>query len=225
MTQLNVKTLGERNSLLTQFKRTLVLGAHTDDEFGCSGTIARLCEAGSDVFYATFSACEESVRSEFPKDVLKTEVLDAIETLGIPRERFWLFDIPVRNFPDHRQTILETMIKLRAQIQPDLVLLPCSADIHQDHSTISREGLRAFKHATVLGYELPMNTITSDQTCLIELQPEHVELKLAHARAYASQQHRPYFNPEFLRGLATVRGLQMNVQYAEAFEVMRLCIR
>lgn len=224
MTQLQVAEQAQSNSLLTQFKRTLVLGAHTDDEFGCSGTIARLCEVGSEVHYATFSSCAESVPEGFDSDVLKREVLDAIDALGISRGRFHLFDFPVRRFQEHRQEILETLVRLRAQIKPDLVLLPALADIHQDHSTIAREGVRAFKHATVLGYELPMNIISSDQTCLIELKPEHVDAKLAHALCYRSQEHRPYFRPEFLRGLAAVRGLQMNAQYAEAFEVVRLCI-
>lgn len=224
MTQLQIAEKAEGKSLLTMFKRTLVLGAHTDDEFACSGTITRLCELGNEVHYATFSSCGESVPAGFDRDVLKREVLDAVDALGIPRENFRLFDFPVRRFQENRQDILETMVKLRAEIKPDLVLLPALADIHQDHATIAREGVRAFKHATVLGYELPMNIIESDQTCLIELKPEHLEAKLAHARCYRSQEHRPYFRPEFLRGLASVRGLQMNVEYAEAFEVVRLCI-
>ena len=224
MTQLQVAERAESNGLLTQFKRTLVLGAHTDDEFACSGTIARLCGLGSEVHYATFSSCAESVPDGFDRDVLKREVLDAVDVLGIARERFRLFDFPVRRFQEHRQEILEALVKLRSEIKPDLVLLPALADIHQDHSTIAREGVRAFKNTTILGYELPMNIISSDQTCLIELKPEHVEAKLAHARCYRSQENRPYFRPEFLRGLAAVRGLQMNVQYAEAFEVVRLCI-
>ena len=36
-------------------RRALVLGAHTDDEFACAGTIARLVESGSEVHLATFS--------------------------------------------------------------------------------------------------------------------------------------------------------------------------
>jgi LmbE family N-acetylglucosaminyl deacetylase len=211
--------------MLAAFKRALVLGAHCDDEFGCAGTIIRLLEAGVDVYYAAFSACEESVPPEFDREVLRWEVKEAIAVLGIPEKNFTLFDFPVRHFPAHRQEILETLIRLRATVTPDLVLLPALSDIHQDHGVIAHEGVRAFKHVTILGYELPMNTISSTHTCFVELEGRHVEQKLAHAQCYRSQQARPYFRPEFLRGLAAVRGVQMSVEAAEAFEVIRLCLR
>ena len=53
------------------FDKVLVLAPHTDDaEFGCGGTIAKLVSEGSEVHIAAFSACEQSVRPEFPKDIL-----------------------------------------------------------------------------------------------------------------------------------------------------------
>jgi LmbE family N-acetylglucosaminyl deacetylase len=210
--------------MLNLGRRVLVLGAHTDDEFACSGTIVRLIEEGADVSCAIFSSCEESVPAGFDRDVLKQEARDAMAVLGIPSERFSLFDFPVRRFPEHRQAILEELIQLRARLAPELVLLPALSDLHQDHAVVAREGLRAFKHATVLGYEMPMNSVTFQHACFIQLEPRHLKRKLAHMRCYRSQQGRPYFRPEFIRSLATVRGLQMNVDAAEAFEVVRLCV-
>ena len=58
-------------------RRVLVLGAHTDDEFGCAGTIARMTEDGVEVHYACFSSCEESVPQGYDRDVLKREVAEA----------------------------------------------------------------------------------------------------------------------------------------------------
>ncbi|HET7636653.1 MAG TPA: PIG-L family deacetylase [Candidatus Limnocylindria bacterium] len=202
----------------------LVLGAHTDDEFGCVGTVRRLIESGEEVHLATFSSAEESVPEGFDRDVLKREVRAAIDVMGIPPERFRLFDYPVRHFPTRRQEILEDLIVLRREIQPRMVFLPSSSDIHQDHAVIATEGLRAFKHATVLGYELPMNNMSFENQCFVRLEPRHLEVKLAHAAAYRSQAHRLYLRPELLRSLATVRGLQMNEELAESFEVLRLSI-
>jgi LmbE family N-acetylglucosaminyl deacetylase len=210
--------------MLLGSSRTLVLGAHTDDEFGCAGLIARLVETGTEVHFACFSACEESVPEGFDSDVLKREVLDAIEVLGIPRERFHLYDFRVRHFPANRQAILEELVVLKRQIEPDLVLLPSSSDIHQDHAVVAAEGIRAFKHATILGYELPMNTISFQHACFVRLEPRHLEVKIRHAAAYVSQQHRPYMSAGFLAGLATVRGVQMNAPAAEAFEVVRMVV-
>ena len=202
--------------------RALVLGAHTDDEFGCAGTIARMVESGVDVHYACFSSCEESVPEGFDRDVLKREVRAAIRELGIPEERFTLFDYRVRHFPTFRQEILEDLVRLRARIAPDIVFMPAFSDMHQDHSVIAREGFRAFKHATLLGYELPMNTISFDHVCFVTLEERHIEVKLRHARAYRSQATRPYLADEFIRSLAVVRGLQTNTAAAEAFEAIRI---
>jgi len=202
--------------------RTLVLAAHTDDEFGCAGLISRLVEQGTDVHVATFSWCEESVPAGYPPDVLKHEAAAAMKVLGVKPEAFRLFDYRVRHFPSHRQEILEDIVALRREIDPDLVLVPSSSDIHQDHAVIAQEGARACKHATILGYELPMNTISFRHACFIPLEERHMAQKVAHAACYVSQQHRPYMNPDFLRGLGLVRGVQINRSAAEAFEVVRI---
>lgn len=202
--------------------RAIVLAAHPDDEFGCAGLIARLVEAGTEVHLACFSACEESVPEGYDQDVLRREVLDGLDVLGIPRDRFTMHDFRVRHFASDRQAILEELVILRKRLAPDLVLLPSSTDIHQDHAVISVEGLRAFKHSTILGYELPMNTISFEHACFVHLEPRHVEVKRRHARAYQSQQHRTYMRDAFITSLAVVRGVQANVAAAEAFEVVRM---
>jgi LmbE family N-acetylglucosaminyl deacetylase len=201
-----------------------VLGAHADDEFGMAGTIARMVEAGAEVHYACFSPCEESVPEGWDRDVLKREVREAIKVLGISEDRFTLYDFRVRHFPAHRQELLEELVKLRQRIDPAIVFVPAMSDMHQDHQVVAREGLRAFKHATILGYELPMNTISFQHACFVRLEERHVEIKMQHAAVYASQAFRPYLKPEFIRSLALVRGVQINQPAAEAFEVIRTVI-
>lgn len=203
------------------FPRALFLGAHTDDEFGCSGTLARLVDGGTEVHFAAFSPCEESVPAGFPRDVLHHESRAAAARLGIADARWRLYDYRVRNFPARRQDILEELVRLRREINPDLVLLPASSDIHQDHQVIAREGLRAFKFSTVLGYELPMNTITFQHACFVALSEEHLKRKIASLACYESQKFRTYTDESFIRGLARVRGVQAGAEFAEAFEVLR----
>jgi LmbE family N-acetylglucosaminyl deacetylase len=156
--------------------------------------------------------------------VLRREVLDAVRVLGVPEANFQMFDFRVRHFPAVRQDILEVLVAMRRTIEPDLVVLPSPTDIHQDHGTLATEGIRAFKHSTVLGYELPMNTITFVHACFVELEPRHLDVKVRHAAVYESQRSRPYMRAEFIRSLAVVRGLQMDVDAAEAFEVIRLMV-
>jgi len=41
---------------------------------------------------------------------------------------------------------------------------------------------------------------------------------------YGSQLGRPYMNDEFFFGLAKTRGIQVNADYAEAFELIRYVV-
>jgi len=206
------------------FKKVLFLGAHPDDEFGCSGTLIRFLEEGKTIFYAVFSFCEESVPNGLPKDILGIELDDALKTIGIKNKNCFKYNFKVRHFPEYRQEILEELIIIKNTINPDLVLLPTLSDIHQDHHTIAIEGLRAFKHSTIFGYELPMNTITFKHACFIKIEERHLKKKTKSLACYKSQSHRQYANEEFIRGLATIRGVQIGEEYAEAFEVLRLKI-
>lgn len=132
-------------------KTVLVLAPHTDDgEFGCGATIAKYTEEGHEVFYAAFSACEQSGLAEFPKDVLITEVKAATSVLGVKLSDLILFKYEVRKFNYFRQEIFENMVKLKEEIKSGLVVSPSLSNIHQDHSTIAMEGLRAFKFSSIL---------------------------------------------------------------------------
>ncbi|MEO7082851.1 MAG: hypothetical protein ABI442_01400 [Gemmatimonadaceae bacterium] len=52
-----------------------------------------------------------------------------------------------------------------------------------------------------------------------------MDRKIEALSAYASQGFRSYAAEGFIRGLASVRGVQCGTQYAEAFEVIRLVAR
>ena len=113
------------------------------------------------------------------------------------------------------------MVKLRKQIQPDLVIMPNSYDIHQDHKVIYDEGLRAFKHSSLLGYELPWNSLQFISNFHIKLGKEELDTKWKAISAYKSQEKRSYKSEEFFTGLARVRGMQVGSEFAEAFEAIR----
>jgi LmbE family N-acetylglucosaminyl deacetylase len=206
--------------------RALVLAPHTDDgELGCGGTLAWLEEQDVVVYYAAFSICEESVPEGFPVDILAAEVRDASRMLHIDPQHLTVLDYPVRRFPQNRQEILDDLIRMRRDIAPDLVLLPASDDIHQDHHVIAQEGLRAFKHQTILGYELPWNNLAFTASACVPLERRHIDKKIAALRQYESQWHRAYWDEEFITSLARVRGVQAGAEYAEAFQVFRLIVR
>jgi N-acetylglucosamine malate deacetylase 1 len=201
----------------------LLLSPHTDDgELGCGATIAKCISEGKRVIYVAFSACEQSVLPQFPKDILIDEVKKATSELGISEEDLILHRFEVRTFNYHRQEILDILIQLRETIKPDTVLIPSLNDIHQDHKTIAEEALRAFKFMNVFSYELPWNNLNF-QTCAFEVVDErHVQSKVKALKQYQSQSHRPYANEEFLRSQLRMRGVQVSRHYAEVFEAVRI---
>jgi LmbE family N-acetylglucosaminyl deacetylase len=102
--------------------------------------------------------------------------------------------------------------------------MPSENDIHQDHYTISQEGLRAFKFCTIFCYEMPWNNLTFNTSSFFVLEERHINKKINALEEYKSQAHRSYANADFIRSLARVRGEQISVKYAETFDIIRWII-
>ena len=205
----------------------LIVSPHTDDgEIGAGGTIARFVEEGKEIYYVAFSSCEISVPKQFPEDILKIECKKATEFLGIRNGNLILMDYEVRTFPLHRQEILDDMIALNKQIKPDLVLVPSSNDMHQDHRIVYKEALRAFKKtSSIWGYEHPWNNLTFTTDIFVRLGEKHIKKKIEAMKQYKSQDFRTYFDEKYIRALAYMRGTQVDYPFAETFELLRLLVR
>lgn len=209
--------------MLSKYKNVYVLAPHTDDgELGAGGTIARLVELGANIYYFAFSTAAESVPEGMPRDILKTEVINATTKLGIPKKNVVIYNYQVRKLNYSRQEILEDLMKHKKKLKPDLVLMPSLNDIHQDHATIAQEGLRAFKGSTILGYELIWNNLTFNTTSFVNLEEKHIQKKCDSLKEYTSQASRDYMSEDFIFSLAKTRGVQIGVKYAESFEVVRM---
>jgi LmbE family N-acetylglucosaminyl deacetylase len=212
--------------MLNNFKTIFVLAPHTDDgELGAGGTIAKLCELGAKVYYFAFSTAGKSVPEGLPKDILKTEVKCAVKELGIIEDNLFIYDYEVRKLNYSRQEILEDLIAKKKDIFPDLVLMPSLNDIHQDHTTIAQEGLRAFKNTTILGYELIWNNLNFNTASFVKLGEQHILKKVNALKKYKSQGSRDYMSHDFIFSLARARGVQIGEKYAESFEVIRWVIK
>jgi len=207
-------------------QKVLILAPHTDDgELGCGGSIAKFIDDGASVFYAAFSTASESLPEGLPPDTLERELRDACRILGIPEKNIIVFNYEVRKLNYVRQDILEHLVKLRDEIAPDIVFMPTQSDLHQDHTTVAVEGLRAFKTTTALAYELPWNNITFTSHAFIPLDEKYIAKKIEAVGAYKSQAHRDYTKPDAIKAIAMMRGLQIGVKYAECFEILRWIIR
>jgi LmbE family N-acetylglucosaminyl deacetylase len=199
----------------------LILAPHTDDgELGCGASIAKFIKEGKKVTYIAFSSCSQSLANHLPPDTLRNECINATKFLGIHDVRF--FDFQVRKLLVHRQEILEELIKINTEFNPDTVYVPAQHDIHQDHQVIYSEGFRAFKNSNVLGYELPWNNFKFFPNYFEKITEDELIKKQSALKYYISQEHRRYMDPDFQKSLAVVRGIQSNTSLAEAFEIYHI---
>lgn len=205
--------------------RVLLLSPHTDDvELGAGGTLAKLLELNHEVFWVVFSTAEESLPDGLPRDTLKREFLSVVEDLGIPSDHYRVFSFPVRRLHEHRQEVLEELVRIRKDFSPDLVIGPSLHDFHQDHQVVANEMVRAFKNSSsIISYELPWNHVSFDAQLFVKLEKHHLEKKVSLLKHYRSQLSlgRPYFSEEYILGWAKMRGVQVKSEFAEAFEVIR----
>lgn len=207
------------------YSKVLILAPHTDDgELGCGATIAKMRRQGTEVFYVAFSSCRDSLPDGASPDTLIKEMQRATQMLGIPESHTRVLDFQVRHFGAHRQEILDSMIALGREINPDAVFSPSLHDIHQDHVTIAEECMRAFKKLSVFQYEVPWNNFTFDNQVFSCVISQDVDAKIKSIACYESQSGRDYVKAEYIRSLLLTHGVQIGVNYAEVFEVPRLVL-
>lgn len=175
---------------------------------GCAGLVARLADEGAELDLLTFSAC-----SDLNGPDLVSEWVAATDLLGL---RAQMMALPNRSLHEHRRTILDVLDGRKGY---DLILTPATFDEHQDHSTVTEQAIRVYKHSTILGYELPLNTVRESR--LSAYVSVNLDVKLAHAALYRTQAHKPYMMPAYIEGLARMRGVQCGAEFAEAYEVIR----
>lgn len=208
--------------MVNKANRILILAPHTDDaEFGCGATIVKLIGDGDELFCFAFSAAEESVPAQLPRDINKKYMREALGHLGVSTGNIDVGSYPVRRFNEFRQQILDDMIQMAQDIMPDIVFIPSSFDTHQDHQVVNAEGFRAFKKNILIGYEIPWNNLTFRTEAFSIVTEEQVEMKIQALKCYISQLDRSYVTPEYIRSLARTRGVQIGEEFAEAFEIIR----
>ncbi len=208
------------------FNKVLALGAHTDDiELGCGATLARLRRSGAAIHAIALSRAELSLPLSMPRDTLEREFRSSMAVLGAAHAQVGGF--PVRHFPAHRQEILEELVITARSLKPDLVLTHATTDRHQDHEVVHAEAIRAFRGATILGFDIPWNQTLQNMNLHVEVAEEDVQLKERMLAEYRSQVTlgRGYIDRDFVHTAAKFRGYQSRLKLAEAFELIDMSWR
>lgn len=199
-------------------RRVLFIGAHPDDiEIGCGALIAHIV-GQTDILCVTLSDNQKN------PDLLNlvSEHYRSMEVLGVPADKIILGQFETRRFPQQRQEILEYMLRLRRDFQPDIVFVHTKADIHQDHGTVTDEALRAYRGTTVLGFDVIRSSYGFFPSFLVEVSESDANKKVEALAQYETYKSRYYFSPEVTRSTLVRFGAICERPYAEGFDIIRV---
>lgn len=199
-------------------KTVLFLGAHPDDiELGCGALIHQISPK-SNVHCVTLSDNQKNPDLRG----LITEQAAAMRRLGVPsaNTRYGAFE--TRIFHEARQAILEYFLRLRTELRPDLIFVHSNHDVHQDHTTMTDEALRAFRGITVLAFDVVRSSYGFFPHFFAEVSEADVQAKIDALKCYTTYRERYYFSPELTRAIIVRNGALAEKPFAEGFEILRV---
>jgi LmbE family N-acetylglucosaminyl deacetylase len=199
-------------------KRVLFLGAHPDDiELG-AGALIHNMRGQSEIVCATLS---DNQKNPALKDVVK-EHRASMSVLGVPENCDLVEAFETRKFPDKRQEVLEYLLKLRREFNPEIVFCHSQNDIHQDHNVVTQEALRAYRGLTVLGFDVVRSSYNFFPHFLVEVSAEDVEAKIEALAQYKTYHDKYYFDSTLLRATMIRHGTLAEREFAEGFDILRI---
>ncbi|HWR66559.1 MAG TPA: PIG-L deacetylase family protein [Bellilinea sp.] len=207
------------NEPMTFFgRRVLFIGAHPDDiEIGAGALIAHIADK-TELLCVTLSNNQKNPDLQHLVD----EHYSSMAVLGVPKEKIVLGEFETRRFPHQRQEILEYLLMLRRDFQPDIVFVHSKADIHQDHGTVTDEALRAFRGTTVLGFDVIRSSYGFFPSFLVEVSEADVKKKVEALAKYTTYQSRYYFEADVTRSTLVRFGAICERPFAEGFDILRV---
>jgi N-acetylglucosamine malate deacetylase 1 len=227
--------------------RVLVISPHADDEtFGCGGTMARAVALGAEVYVMVVSVADlQHYSAEFGQvtgDRRASEFQRAMDTLGVKGTDILFTDEQSHLRIDHmpRRDLVAKMERESPlaidNLKPDVLLFP-AVSYNQDHEAVYKAVYAACRPhlpcdkpfvRVVLSYDQPQlawNHTKFHPNLYVDIS-EFLDRKLAAYRCHASQ-IRPephHASVENVERLARLRGSEVSVAAAEAFECHRLLL-
>ena len=220
-------------------KKVLVVAPHADDEIlGCGGFISKYSKKNYKINVliltnANLGAPEIYSSNEIIK--IRNESKKANKIIGT--HKIFYENLPalnLNNFPHYKiSNMIEKYINI---IEPEIVFIPSSNDINDDHKIIfktSKVAMRTKKNNSIkkiYSYEVLSETEWNEDeksfnpNYFISLNKSDINRKVRAFSEYKSQ-IKSYPHPRSKDGiinLSKVRGSQVHMNYAEAFKVEKI---
>ncbi len=219
-------------------KNILIVVAHPDDEvLGCGGMIAKYSKSHN--IYSCILSGDVEARTKRPEiEVLKRNIEQTEEILGIKKTFLGTFPNIAFNNVDHLK-LVGFIEKIILEIQPEYIFTHHHNDLNNDHYHTSIACQAASRFYQRRDDIVPLNSLffmevlsstewaVSNTHSLfipntfIELSKEEFDKKMEALRAYTGiMRDRPHpRSVEVLESLAILRGSQAGVNLAESFQL------
>jgi len=212
--------------------KVLVIAPHPDDEvLGCGATIKKLSDKGHKVNLMVITKAYEP---DWSKEMLESrpkKVKESCRLLGISEVQFLNFDtakidlIPIKD-------LSKKIFEASKALAPEMVFIPFWGDAHQDHQTVSKAAIVAFRPVSskvkeILAYEVLSETEWGIEgfkpTIYSVVSRAELECKKQAMGAYFDELKKaPHPRSlEIIEALAKKRGSEVLSDYAEAFVSVR----
>jgi LmbE family N-acetylglucosaminyl deacetylase len=224
--------------------RVLIIAAHPDDDIlGCAGLLSKNRNTGKEfrvIFIAEGTSCRfssEVINSiEVKDEILKRNNfgIDALKFLGVNDYRF--FDLPCGRLDTipiiEINKIIESEI---TEFQPDTIFTHSEHDTNNDHRIVNRSTMMAtrpipgrlvdkiFSYEILSSSEWNFGSKFFEPNYFVELSEQNV-IEKAKALNFYKTEIKNYPYPRSEEGIKTIckqRGMQVGVNYAEAFKLLK----
>ena len=230
-------------------EKLLIIAPHADDEIlGCYGLIKKIKNLGGKVYVQilTMGGYKKIGSSFITKEKWHQEFLKASKHLKIDgndimfyEDNFhYLDEIPRRNLIDYLET--KSNVSL-FKIKPTIVALPTIFSTHQDHTQTYKAVISALRiqpqkkfNSTklIISYESPEYYFWSPYiefgkftpNFFLEMSDTDIKNKIKALSVYQSQLMKGKRDARKIKALATIRGSEAGVPFAEAFHVHRMIL-
>ena len=209
---------------MSKKQSVISFGAHPDDlEIGMGGTLAKLARLGYDV-NLVIATLPNFVKTDI-KEQRRIEATMSAKTLGCKSPQF--LDLSPDEITIGRKFV--TMIdEIINKHKPEAVFTQWIGDSHQDHQALTRAVIAASRDSNNLFmYETTIPGGLTENAFRPQLYidiTETLEVKSNALDCFHSQKNNRCGNLwiDAVVGRCSYRGYQMNVKYAEAFEVVKV---
>lgn len=215
-------------------KRILVVASHPDDEaICCGGLIMKAKKAKAKVFvlYMSTGGSRQFMNGKTTEKQRIREVSNALAYGGfMARIAFHKSSTKLDTFP--QKDLIEKIEDLVKALHPNIVVIPNQNSYNQDHRAVATACITAFRPIPNSLHPQPDMILEMEEATtwpvgftpnfyvdISKFMKQKLELYKRHTSQITKEPH--YRSPQNLKRLAGLRGAEIGVKYAEAYNLLK----